>query len=236
MLCGLLCPIAAIKDLTLLQGFHISINGSTRTGFPYVRKADGRTTKTQVPLIISQPEDEDVVDRLNKLSLTSEDFHEFSQTTPSRSFAVPEAVQANLAELSQNSPNVAPALREWAHPHELDQAHSLHHVRPTSTKPRTIPWDLFGPGFVGQERSTRYPQRQTWPPTGHSPFFQGRLGHHRENENGSSHHNVVDVERIRNGLDVRTTVHLSEREMKVGDTHQLQIMLRNIPNKIDQVR
>lgn len=53
-----------------------------------------------------------------------------------------------------------------------------------------------------------------------------------------SNQNAVDIERIRLGLDVRTTVRSNN-----GDTHEsssvltlTQIMLRNIPNKIDQVR
>ncbi|MCJ1396506.1 hypothetical protein MMC18_009397 [Xylographa bjoerkii] len=54
------------------------------------------------------------------------------------------------------------------------------------------------------------------------PIAQRQYGPHKNgprhnHEYASGHHNVVDIERIRQGLDVRTT-----------------IMLRNIPNKIDQ--
>lgn len=51
--------------------------------------------------------------------------------------------------------------------------------------------------------------------------------------NAAGQHNVVDVDRIRQGLDVRTTVSFFRPAL----SHLLiwlQIMLRNIPNKIDQ--
>ncbi|KAL8944397.1 MAG: hypothetical protein Q9216_000448 [Gyalolechia sp. 2 TL-2023] len=79
------------------------------------------------------------------------------------------------------------------------------------------PWGIFntasfGPGAIGQERI---------PPL--SPFdtLQSRIpfrnGGRHIREHSGGHHNIVDVDRIRQGADVRTT-----------------IMLRNIPNKIDQ--
>ena len=62
-------------------------------------------------------------------------------------------------------------------------------------------------------------------------------GQRHNHEYASGHHNVVDVERIRQGLDVRTTVRtlfaFKENYSKI--TLTTQIMLRNIPNKIDQV-
>ncbi len=65
-------------------------------------------------------------------------------------------------------------------------------------------WASFNPGAVGQERGTALlPQIRS----GHLqhprlPGKPGRQGH----DYSSGHHNVVDVERIRLGTDVRTTV------------------------------
>lgn len=77
-------------------------------------------------------------------------------------------------------------------------------------------WSPYTPGAIGQERGTPMlpPYRSAYYP------YQQRLPHKymgRHSDYPSGSHNVVDVERIRQGLDVRTT-----------------IMLRNIPNKIDQ--
>lgn len=64
----------------------------------------------------------------------------------------------------------------------------------------------YGPGAIGQERGTvpspqvrsgPYPQQQRGPL---------RVVGRQNNDYTSGHHNVVDVERIRRGLDVRTTV------------------------------
>lgn len=53
-----------------------------------------------------------------------------------------------------------------------------------------------------------------------------------------SNQNAVDIERIRLGLDVRTTVRSDYCNFHGGLSilTLTQIMLRNIPNKIDQVR
>ncbi|KAI9810954.1 MAG: hypothetical protein M1827_005685 [Pycnora praestabilis] len=92
--------------------------------------------------------------------------------------------------------------------------------------PAAGPWEQYGPGAIGQERGQpRYPQYQDWPvpqQNQNGPWSPQRRGPHKaggrqNNDRGAGHHNVVDVERIRRGLDVRTT-----------------IMLRNIPNKVDQ--
>lgn len=67
-------------------------------------------------------------------------------------------------------------------------------------------WPGYYPGTIGQERGApilpqaraSYPLQQQR----HSGKPVARQGH----EYGSAHHNVVDVERIRQGTDVRTTV------------------------------
>ena len=66
-------------------------------------------------------------------------------------------------------------------------------------------WTPYTPGAIGQERGTPvmspfsgvYPYQQRTP-----GIVIGRSPH----DYSSGHHNVVDVERIRQGLDVRTTV------------------------------
>lgn len=77
-------------------------------------------------------------------------------------------------------------------------------------------WSPYTPGAIGQERATPTlsPYRHGFYPY-HERFPHKFMGRHGDYPSG--HHNIVDVERIRQGLDVRTT-----------------IMLRNIPNKIDQ--
>jgi len=52
----------------------------------------------------------------------------------------------------------------------------------------------------------------------------------------AGHHNQVDVDRIREGIDVRTTVSPGRSCLPPWGflTDRTQIMLRNIPNKVDQ--
>ena len=68
------------------------------------------------------------------------------------------------------------------------------------------PWDVLGPGAIGQERGQTFqPQFRSGP---YSPQRRGppKFGGRHTHDFASGHHNVVDVERIRRGLDVRTTV------------------------------
>ena len=67
-------------------------------------------------------------------------------------------------------------------------------------------WEMLGPGAIGQERGQVYqPQLKNG---GFSSHRHGPLkfGSRQPHDFASGHHNVVDVERIRRGLDVRTTV------------------------------
>ena len=67
-------------------------------------------------------------------------------------------------------------------------------------------WSQFHPGTIGQERGVpslpshrqNYPQQQQ--------RGQSRAGGRQHHEYATGHHNVVDVDRIRLGTDVRTTV------------------------------
>ncbi|KAL8923402.1 MAG: hypothetical protein Q9172_003151 [Xanthocarpia lactea] len=84
---------------------------------------------------------------------------------------------------------------------------------------QTPTWSSFdatssNPGAIGQERHT--PLSSFHNPNQY-PRSLVRHGGRNMPDHSSGHHNVVDVNRIRKGADVRTT-----------------IMLRNIPNKIDQ--
>ncbi|KAG8532028.1 uncharacterized protein KY384_003664 [Bacidia gigantensis] len=78
-------------------------------------------------------------------------------------------------------------------------------------------WSQYSPGAIGQERgSPSLPgdYRNAHPS---QPKALTRSSGRQQPDYAPGHHNVVDMDRIRAGLDVRTT-----------------IMLRNIPNKIDQ--
>lgn len=67
-------------------------------------------------------------------------------------------------------------------------------------------WARYTPGAIGQERGVQaFPQARA----GH--FLQqqrslGKLSGRQNHDYVSGHHNVVDVDRIRQGTDVRTTV------------------------------
>ena len=69
------------------------------------------------------------------------------------------------------------------------------------------PWTGFGPGVVGQERAVPsfYQARSNCALQQQQPPIT-RSGSRHHNDYASGHHNVVDIERIRQGLDVRTTV------------------------------
>jgi hypothetical protein len=74
-------------------------------------------------------------------------------------------------------------------------------------------------------------------PRGMQPYgrrqFSGRaMRSPYHNHNG--HHNHVDINRIRDGVDVRTTVSLTIHSFFITDDLHRQIMLRNIPNKVNQ--
>ena len=67
-------------------------------------------------------------------------------------------------------------------------------------------WTAFNPGAIGQERGTPafVHQRQGYYPQ--PSRGQSKLGGRQSHEYASGHHNIVDIDRIRQGIDVRTTV------------------------------
>ena len=67
-------------------------------------------------------------------------------------------------------------------------------------------WAAFNPGAIGQERGTPtlLHQRQAYYPQ--QTRAQSKTGARQSHEYASGHHNIVDIDRIRQGIDVRTTV------------------------------
>lgn len=67
------------------------------------------------------------------------------------------------------------------------------------------PWTAYGHGTIGQERDLTpfMPYRGSQPCQNRGSIKQGGRQH---NDYASGHHNVVDIDRIRQGTDVRTTV------------------------------
>lgn len=79
------------------------------------------------------------------------------------------------------------------------------------------PLPAYNLGAVGQQRLMQPVPHPRIGPVPHHQRGPLKTSSRQNLDHPSGHHNVVDVERIRQGVDVRTT-----------------IMLRNIPNKIDQ--
>lgn len=68
------------------------------------------------------------------------------------------------------------------------------------------PWASIAPGMVGQARDLSSSHRARNGPLLQQQQVLSRPSARQHNDYASGHHNVVDVERIRQGLDVRTTV------------------------------
>ena len=64
----------------------------------------------------------------------------------------------------------------------------------------------YGPGAIGQEREMAPPPQVRSGPYPQQHRGSSRMVGRQNSDYTSGHHNVVDVERIRRGLDVRTTV------------------------------
>lgn len=77
---------------------------------------------------------------------------------------------------------------------------------PFSGLPQQSPiWSSFNPGTIGQERGTPLLSRTHQERCALQKKSQGQIIR-RYVDNPSGHHNVVDIDRIRQGTDVRTTV------------------------------
>lgn len=67
-------------------------------------------------------------------------------------------------------------------------------------------WSAFNPGAIGQERGTSthlHPRQGVYPQQCRG---QSKIGGRQSHDSASGHHNIVDIDRIRRGIDVRTTV------------------------------
>lgn len=67
-------------------------------------------------------------------------------------------------------------------------------------------WAAYYPGTIGQERGVPVPPQARASHSLQQHRHSGKSVTRQGHEYGSAHHNVVDVERIRQGTDVRTTV------------------------------
>lgn len=74
----------------------------------------------------------------------------------------------------------------------------------------TTPWESIAPRVVGQARVVSPPYRARNGSLLQQQQVTSRPGARQHNDYASGHHNVVDVERIRKGLDVRTTVRFTQ--------------------------
>lgn len=127
------------------------------------------------------------------------------------------------------SPNMPYLLNRVAHTGQMNPMTPLNGTYP-----------ILGP--VYQAPPSPAPTAQTnYSPSRTVSSYNSRMDARRQNAtrvnrspyyNAGGHHNHVDVCRIRDGIDVRTTV--SWMGSQPGLCLHLQIMLRNIPNKVDQ--
>ena len=67
-------------------------------------------------------------------------------------------------------------------------------------------WSAFNPGAIGQERGTPTHLHQRQGLGTQQNRGQPRIGGRQTHDYASGHHNIVDIDRIRRGIDVRTTV------------------------------
>ena len=84
----------------------------------------------------------------------------------------------------------------------------LHNIDSSNYEHRSTSWTAIRPGIVGQERTdTPFPRGHVGT-LDHQHQLQayGRSSTHHYNDYTAGHHNTVEVGRIRQGLDVRTTV------------------------------
>lgn len=94
-------------------------------------------------------------------------------------------------------------------------------------------WATYYPGAIGQERGVPVPPqvRSSHPLQRHAAKSLAR----QEHEYKSAHHNIVDVERIRQGTDVRTTVwnqhHLDVRKLTRVEDYAAQYPKQNRPSR-----
>ena len=164
---------------------------------------------TQEPVIVSQPEDEDATDMLTGLSIQSFSATSNLYTTPSQARMRPTVKTPTVRPPNYHGspigagPDSAGTCGAW--PVGLPQP-SPTASGASSGRKSILPWHFFGHGAIGQERVPSQYHAQTWSPVAQPNFDFARMGYRRDIEQSSPNHNMVDIERIQNGLDVRTTV------------------------------
>jgi hypothetical protein len=143
-------------------------------------------------------------------------------------FQAPQPLGLHPA-VSQNFPPAGP--NRFVADRTPTRSHSLVNMPPMSPMAGRLP--MMGPMYHTTPPATP----MAMGPRGMQPYgrrqFSGRaMRSPYHNHNG--HHNHVDINRIRDGVDVRTTVSLTIHSFFITDDLHRQIMLRNIPNKVNQ--
>ena len=194
--------------LTLFQGIHLTIVRFK----PDLVKESRENPQAPEPLIIGQ-DDDDVGDLFGRMSLNSNKRNSGSSIvtnpsiieTPSRP-SQNQYAQPGIQDNCSPSPNGFASNGYTTH---KDWAPGPFRFNPQGTYPvpmPTFPWPELGNGQMTPDQlASRIPCHRNGmlsTPTRVIPRNAGRRVH----EYPSGHHNVVDTNRIRQGLDVRTTV------------------------------
>ncbi|MCJ1435175.1 hypothetical protein MMC27_004546 [Xylographa pallens] len=194
---------AAEKAVMQLNGFRVSTYILTVTHYApdLVDSRAISTPKSRGPLIMGNGES-DLKSSFGHLSV-SEDHSRLNSTV----YGSNGSFQGYIS--SPSTPGYTARDRQQNSQHSNTYSYP-HHEMPS------LSWQACAMAPVGQRMMPQNLQGYLGPVAQrqYGPYKNGPRHNH---EFASGHHNVVDIERIRQGLDVRTT-----------------IMLRNIPNKIDQ--
>ncbi|SLM35773.1 meiosis protein mei2 [Lasallia pustulata] len=217
--------VATEKAVAALDGFRIG--GCTLSIMYY--QPDLASSLAQLgrkqPVLLGARLDRDLDQAFEKVGLSDDQIP--SETQPSATSCGPSSARPSLNDHSPASrrnfiSHVTSTPSYYAHgytSHDSRQASaggSFNADNPGYAL-QLPSWMAYGPGAIGQERGTAPPPQVRSGPYSLQHRGPARMVGRQNSDYTSGHHNVVDVERIRRGLDVRTT-----------------IMLRNIPNKIDQ--
>ena len=200
------------NDLTYLQSCSMMLSHNPME----VSTAITPHSKKSGPLIIGK-EDSDLELAMDKLNLTpmNQSTKQFygMETPPVPGLSPASSSTPTSQGLSETSPFGNPLGKGVNQLFRSPQC-SDHPSHPIHGPAAPHIYQHTTPRFASHE--AKYAQLMRVP-SGQVVSPLSKLGQRQHNECLSGHHNIVDIERIRLGLDVRTT-----------------IMLRNIPNKIDQ--
>ena len=193
-----------------VQGLHVSLSRPVADDVCQIPGDTPEKTKIQQPVIVSQPEDDEAVEALHKLTLRSA-----ALDTPApaglfnslyRPSAELPAAQVQLGQPSGRCPHPSDIDPHLTWPAHTIQGRSYAPMAAAPSPSNPLVFGAIGSGAVGHERPLSNFKGQYWTAMGPQPPNSVRSSHRRESEHPSCHHNVVDIERIRKGLDVRTTV------------------------------